>query len=83
MADPIFNYVAANPFGLSDVDSEASPTLVDIDGDSDLDAFVGNWDGNTLFFKNTGTVNNPSFAAAVANPFGLFDVGGSYCTFFC
>ena len=61
MADPIFNYVAANPFGLSDVGSEASPTLVDIDGDGDLDAFTGNYDGNTLFFKNTGTVNSPSF----------------------
>jgi len=75
MADPIFNYVAANPFGLSDVGSRASPIMVDIDGDNDLDAFVGNSDGNTLFYRNTGTANNPAFAAASTNPFGLSDVG--------
>ena len=75
MADPIFTLSSTNPFGLSDVGYFASPTLVDIDGDKDLDAFVGNNDGNTLFFKNTGTINSPIFAGPVTNPFGLSDVG--------
>ena len=74
MSDPTFILTSTNPFGLSDVGSFAHPTFVDIDGDSDLDAFVGNWDGDTLFFQNTGTASNSVFAAPSANPFGLSNV---------
>jgi len=75
MSDPTFILTSTNPFGLSDVGSFAHPTFVDIDGDGDLDAFVGDWYGNTLFFQNTGTVSNPVFAAPSTNPLGLSDVG--------
>ena len=75
LSNPTYAAVITNPFGLSDVGSQASPTFVDSDGDGDLDAFVGNLDGNTLFFRNTGTVSNPTFAAVMTNPFGLIDVG--------
>ncbi len=75
MIDRIFNFVSNNPFGLSDVGSYASSDLIDIDGDSDLDVFVGNNDGDTLLFRNTGTVSNPVFAAPITNPFGLSSVG--------
>ena len=74
MSDPAFILASSNPFGLSDVGSFAHPTFVDIDGDSDLDAFVGNWDGDTLFFQNNGTASNPVFAAPSTNPFGLSNV---------
>ncbi len=74
MSDPIFKYTAFNPFGLSDVGNQASPTFVDIDGDGDLDAFVGESYGNTKFLKNTGTVNNPVFSDQGNNPFGLPDL---------
>ena len=77
MPNPIFTLTSTNPFGLSDVRTAASPTFVDIDGDGDLDALSGNGDGDTLFFRNTGTVNSPVFAAAVFNPFGLTDVSYS------
>ncbi len=40
-----------------------------------MDALIGNSDGNTLFYNNIGTLNNPIFAAAITNPFGLSDVG--------
>lgn len=76
VSDPIFSYAGTNLFGLSDVGEKSQPTFADIDGDLDFDAFVGNWDGNIVFFRNTGTINNPIFAAGVTNSFGLRDVGG-------
>ncbi|MEQ1719867.1 MAG: FG-GAP-like repeat-containing protein, partial [Nitrosomonas sp.] len=67
-----------NPFGLKDVGQDAMPTFVDIDGDHDMDAFISNAAGNTLFFKNTGTITNPTFAAPTINPFGLAKVSGGF-----
>ena len=75
MADPIFLNSVTNPFGLTDVGFSAAPTLADIDGDGDLDAFVGNANGNTLFYRNTGSASNPVFAAPTTNDFGLTNVG--------
>ncbi|SEF90283.1 FG-GAP-like repeat-containing protein [Nitrosomonas ureae] len=72
---PVFAAPITNPFGLKDVGSKSAPTFVDIDNDGDLDAFVGNNGGNTRFFRNEGTANNPKFVAAGINPFGLSDVG--------
>lgn len=74
-SNPIFEAASINPFGLSNVGFNASPDFVDIDDDGDLDAFIGNFDGITLFFRNTGDRNNPIFSAPSANPFGLSDVG--------
>ncbi|MCP9849484.1 VCBS repeat-containing protein, partial [Cyanobium sp. Morenito 9A2] len=76
---PIFSSVSSNPFGLVDVGSAARVSFFDSDADGDLDAFIGNLDGNTFFFLNTATVgaSAPAFSAAVTNPFGLADVGDS------
>jgi hypothetical protein len=76
---PVFAAASTNPFGLSNVGYSVIPTFADIDGDGDFDAFVGkniNSYGSLVFFQNTGTVNSPVFAAAVADPFGLN--GGGY-----
>ena len=75
---PQFDMTALNnPFGLSVVPTaNASPAFVDIDGDGDLDVFIGNADGNIFFQRNTGTPTAPSFAAAMMNPFGLSAVAG-------
>ena len=75
-SNPFFAPAITNPFGMDNVGGYASPTLADIDGDGDLDAFIGNSDGNLLFFKNTGTTRNPFFAPAITNPFGMDNVGG-------
>uniref|UniRef100_A0A8J6ZVS4 Cadherin-like domain-containing protein n=1 Tax=Desmonostoc muscorum LEGE 12446 TaxID=1828758 RepID=A0A8J6ZVS4_DESMC len=74
-AVPTFTLEATNPFGLTDVGSYAAPTLADIDADGDLDAFVGNDSGNTLFYRNTGTAAVPTFTLEATNPFGLTNVG--------
>ena len=76
-AAPAFAAAITNPFGLSDVGLQSTPDFVDIDNDGDLDAFVGNSNGNVVFFRNTGTVSAPAFAGAVTNPFGLTDVGSN------
>lgn len=70
------NFVAPqrNPFGLSRVGYGSTPTLADIDSDGDLDVFIGNSDGSTKFFQNTGNPSSPKFATAVTNPFGLSNV---------
>ncbi|SOD19404.1 beta strand repeat-containing protein [Nitrosomonas ureae] len=75
--DPMFTLATTNPFGLSNAGLSASPTFVDIDSDGDVDAFVGNQEGNTLFYRNTGTASSPVFAAASINPFGLSEVGSN------
>jgi Ca2+-binding RTX toxin-like protein len=72
--DPVFNIPASNPFGLTNAGSFANPTFVDIDSDGDLDAFIGNNAGDTLFYRNTGTTISPSFAAPVTNLLGSTNV---------
>ena len=64
-----------NPFNLSNAGSRSAPSFVDIDSDGDYDAFVGNQNGNILFYENLGDKNFPLFSSSVTNPFGLTNVG--------
>ena len=68
-----------NPFNGVDVGRNAAITFVDIDGDGDLDAFVGDAVGNVRYYQNTGTVTTPGFSAAdgsaIINPLAACDVG--------
>ena len=72
---PSFAAGVSNPFNLTDVGSDSTPTLADLDGDSDLDILVGNSEGNQFYFENIGTPTNPDFAERQLNPFGLQDTG--------
>jgi len=81
---PAFAAPASNPFGLAPPFGHASlslaPAFADIDGDGDLDAFIGAsgvTHGYTLFFRNTGTAQSPAFANPFANLFGLVTPGYS------
>ncbi|MEM1326583.1 MAG: VCBS repeat-containing protein [Bacteroidota bacterium] len=66
------------PFGLLDVGTDSAPTFVDIDGDGDLDAFIGIDFGTINYFQNVGDSLNPSFTLnAAANPFSSVDVGSN------
>ena len=68
---------ADNPFNGVYVGGAAKLTYVDVDSDGDMDAFVGNYDGKILHFKNTGSVTNPTFVEQTGtdNPFNGVDVG--------
>ncbi len=58
------------------VNSYATPTLVDIDRDGDLDLFVGAGNGRFYFFRNSGTPGAPLFERSTPPPpFDTFDVG--------
>ena len=75
-----------NPWGaidtpLSDVKVNylSTPTFVDIDGDGDSDAFIGEAYGNVRYFENTGTNTAPLFTerTGTVNPLNSVDVGDS------
>jgi len=57
--------VAGNPLAGFDVGIIAAPTFADIDGDGDLDAFVGEGNGTVKFFENFES-NNPPVPTAPA-----------------
>lgn len=66
-----------NPLNDIIVNGFATPTFVDIDNDNDFDLFVGQSDGNTSFFQNTGSTTNPSFSELTGNnnPLNSINVG--------
>lgn len=73
--EPVFAFSVENAFGLINVCGLATPTFADLDGDGDLDAIIGNVDGNTYYFENIGNAIEPIFTFPVENAFGLTNVG--------
>jgi len=72
-AAPLFKHTTLAGF---DVGQGSAPTFADIDGDGDLDAFVGDNYGTVKFYRNNGTVAAAAFVAdAAGNPMAGFDVG--------
>jgi len=56
-----------------DVGSYATPQLIDVDRDSDLDIIIGELSGNLNYYENIGTVSSPTFELT-SNVFGGVDV---------
>jgi uncharacterized protein (DUF2141 family) len=66
-----------NPFNDVDVGLFSTPSFADLDGDGDLDAFIGENDGIIHYFQNTGSATNPAFSEASGslNPLNGVDIG--------
>ena len=75
-AAPAYAAVQTNPFGLSNIGADSSPTFADLDNDGDLDMLSGEfYTGFFYYFENTGTATAPVYAAPQTNPFGLSGIG--------
>ncbi len=91
LADAQSNFLTpqVNPFGItSSGDYQSTPIFADIDGDGDMDMismsynyeydyYSDVYENNFLYYENTGSDENPVFAAPVKNPFGLESIGNS------
>jgi hypothetical protein len=71
-AAPVFTATtgASNPFNWVDVGDYSALSFVNIDGDADMDAFIGAKDGTIYYYKNTGTATVPVFTVTTgaSNP---------------
>lgn len=74
-ASPSFAAPVLNPFGFTPIGSGYNqyllPTLVDYDGDGDLDITLGGIYGGIRYLENTGTASAPAFGTSVTNPNGI------------
>jgi Ca2+-binding RTX toxin-like protein len=71
-----------NPFNNLKVGYFSAPSMVDIDGDGDLDAFSGEYGeeyGSIKYYKNIGSKTSPNFVEQTEanNPFNNKDVPGN------
>ncbi len=65
---------AGNPFNGVDVGQRSAPTFGDIDGDGDLDCFIGEQNGTVKYYKNNGTNVASSFTNVVGTSNPLYAV---------
>lgn len=52
----------SNNYAGIDVGGNATPQLIDVDGDSLIDLLIGERNGNVNYYRNTGTHSSPAFS---------------------
>ena len=77
--NPIYSNIPNPNNPMKDVDkskigSYSTPFLIDFDNDLDLDFFVGNENGDVIYFENTGSASNPVFTERTGEQNPLFAV---------
>lgn len=70
-----FDPPVSDPFGLSGIPFISQPDFADLDGDGDQDLLVGSYDGNFVYYENTGDAQSPQFSIPQKNPFNLDSLG--------
>ncbi|NJL27917.1 MAG: hypothetical protein HC897_08470, partial [Thermoanaerobaculia bacterium] len=70
---------ALSAFDGVDVGDDGTPELIDLDGDGDLDAILGNLEGVVAFFENSGASTAPLFVEVTGpgKPFAGVDLGAN------
>lgn len=69
---PQFSF-ESNNYAMIDVGGNATPQLVDVDGDGLTDLLIGERDGNLNYYRNTGTAAMPVFSLE-SNALGEIDM---------
>ena len=66
-----------NPFNGVDLGRFSAPDFVDIDGDGDFDAFIGEETNGIFFYRNTGSTTSPIFTPQTGSddPLDAFTFG--------
>ena len=72
---PVFGVSELNPFGLISTGLYNYPTVADLDADGDLDILSVSFDGEFIYYENTGTAAHPNYAEPEPSPFNLNPVG--------
>jgi len=81
--DPIFKLINEDYLSLSAQNySGLRPTFADLDGDSDMDLYLGMADGSVTEYKNDGTSTSPTFILQTENYAGISSSGNAAPCFY-
>ncbi|MCK4644463.1 VCBS repeat-containing protein [bacterium] len=73
--------IVSEEYGSIDIGDRSVPFFCDIDGDNDMDLFIGKHDGTISFYRNDGTTTAPSWTE-ISSTYNGIDVGFLSCPSF-